>query len=158
MFSSEYLNAIIEKSLDFAKKSFDRYKTLFNQGAVSREQFEEKETSLNVLNSKTREMKTALVAIADLHKVWINSDVDETDIGRITTGDSAEVTSDAYPGRVFKGEVVKLADYIGTRKIKPNNAAKNTDMKVMQVKVKIKEANPFKPGMTVDVKIKPGLL
>src|SRR5208337_4133333 len=42
----------IAAELDFAQKSFDRYKKLYSQGYVAREQMEEKETSLNVLNSK----------------------------------------------------------------------------------------------------------
>ena len=35
--------------------------------------------------------------------------VDETDIGHVTVGDSAEFTVDAYPGRVFRGTVSRIA-------------------------------------------------
>ena len=35
--------------------------------------------------------------------------VDETDIGRVALGDSAEFTVDAYPGRVYHGIVARIA-------------------------------------------------
>lgn len=103
----------------------------------------------------SKEMNTSLVAIADIENVWINAEADETDAAKINIGDPVEVKSDAYPGTVFKGKVAEISDYIGARKTRPNNPAKNTDMKIIQVKVKLKEKNSFKPGMTVDVRIMP---
>lgn len=96
-----------------------------------------------------------LAAIADVEKIRINAEVDETDIGRIKVGDHAEVTSDAYPGKVFEGEIQEIYDYVGIRRITPNNPVKNLDMKVVQVKIGLKEKTPFKIGMTTDVKIIP---
>lgn len=103
----------------------------------------------------SKEMNTSLVAIADIENVWINAEADETDTAKINIGDPVEVKSDAYPGTVFKGKVAEISDYIGGRKIRPNNQGKNTDMKVIQVKIKLKEKISFKPGMTVDVRIIP---
>jgi len=103
----------------------------------------------------SREMNTSLVAVADIEKTWINAEVDETDTARITLGDDVEVKSDAYPGTVFKGEVAEISDYIGVRKVRPNNPAKNIDMKVLQVKIKLTENTALKPGLTVDVRIMP---
>ena len=105
----------------------------------------------------SREMNIPLVAIADLKKIWINAEIDETDIGRFKTGDEVEIKSDAYPGKVFKGEVHRISDYVGAREFIPNNTAKNLDMKVVQVKIifKDKDIEHFKPGMTVDVIILP---
>lgn len=96
---------------------------------------------------------TPLVDIANVEKIRINAEVDETDADRIKVGDPAEITSDAYPGKVFQGEIEKIASYVGKREIKPNNPAKNLDMKVIQVKIKLKEKAPLKLGMTVDVRI-----
>ena len=103
----------------------------------------------------SKEMLISLVAIADVEKIWINAEVDETDIGRFRIGDPVEVKSDAYPGNVFSGEVREISDYIGTRKVKPNDPAKNMDMKVVHVKIDLKEKTPFRLGMTVDVRILP---
>lgn len=97
--------------------------------------------------------ETPIIAVADVENIRINAEVDETDVGRIKTGDPATITSDAYPGKVFQGEIQEIADYVGARKVKPNNPVKNLDMKVVQVKIALKEKTPLKLGMTVDVKI-----
>ncbi len=103
----------------------------------------------------SKEMQTSLVAIADVERIRINAEVDETDIGRIRVGDTVEVASDAYPGKIFKGEVQEISAYVGARKVRPNNPTKNLDMKVVQVKIALNEKTPFKLGMTVDVEIMP---
>lgn len=99
--------------------------------------------------------ETPIITVADVENIRINAEVDETDSGKVNIGDPVEITSDAYPERVFKGEVEEIAGYVGSRKIKPNNTAKNLDMKVLQVKVALKEKTPLKIGMTVDVRIIP---
>lgn len=103
----------------------------------------------------SKEMQTAIVAVADVEKIRINAEVDETDIGKVHIGDIAEITSDAYPAKIYKGKVHEISDYVGGRKIKPNDSAKNLDMKVIQVKIELPEKTPFKLGMTVNVRIMP---
>lgn len=100
--------------------------------------------------------ESILVAVADLETVRINAEIDETDVGRIREGDPAEVTSDAYIGTVFKGEIKEISDYVGIRNIRPNEPAKNLDVKVVQVKIGLTDKTPLKLGMTVDVRIFPG--
>jgi multidrug resistance efflux pump len=97
-----------------------------------------------------------VAAVADTSKLRVNAEVDETDIGMVSLGAAAEVSSDAFMSRVFKGEVEEISDYAGIRKVKPNDQAKNVDMKVVQVKIRLTENTQLKPGMTVDVKIMPG--
>ncbi|NTU42298.1 MAG: HlyD family secretion protein [Nitrospirales bacterium] len=100
-------------------------------------------------------MQTALVAIADPDKIRINAEVDETDMGRVNRGDLVEVRADAYPGKVFRGEVTDILEYTGSREVRPNNPQKNLAMKVVQVKVGLKDNVSLKIGMTVDVRIMP---
>ena len=97
--------------------------------------------------------ETPLAVIADVTKVWVNAEVDETDIGKLHVGAPATVRSNAYPGQVFQGRVEEIADYVGRREIKPNSPAVNLGLKVAQVKIGLLEAHPFRLGMTVDVKM-----
>ncbi len=46
-----------------------------------------------------------LYRIADPSTVWIEADVFERDLGRVHEGQSARVSSDAWPGRTFPGRV-----------------------------------------------------
>lgn len=103
----------------------------------------------------SKEAQASLVAIADMGRIRINAEVDETDVERVRTGIPVEITSSAYPDKVFEGVVQEISDYVGPRKVKPNNPVKNLDMKVVQVKIELKEKTPFRLGMSVDVKIVP---
>ncbi|BCT67783.1 efflux RND transporter periplasmic adaptor subunit [Nitrosospira sp. NRS527] len=47
----------------------------------------------------------ALYQIADLSKVWVLADVFEQDLGIMQRGQSATIRMDAYPDKVFNGEV-----------------------------------------------------
>ena len=97
-----------------------------------------------------------ILAIADLGKVWINAEVDETDVGRIHEGDTARVTSNSYPGTTFTGTIREIAHYAGARRIRPGNPAVNLGLKVIQVKIELQQHTPLRLGMTVDVRILPG--
>jgi len=46
-----------------------------------------------------------ILRIADLSSVWVMGQVYEKDLGKVVVGSGASVTSDAYPGRVFRGRV-----------------------------------------------------
>jgi RND family efflux transporter MFP subunit len=50
-----------------------------------------------------------LIIVADLNRLQVEAFVDETDIGKVTLGQPAQVTVDAYPDRTFPGVVAKIA-------------------------------------------------
>ncbi len=135
--TAEYYKRLLEKTVIVAPIS----------GKVIHKYLQEGET-VNMTNEVA-----PLIAIADVEKIRINAEVDETDADRVHIGDPAEITSDAYPGKGFKGEVEEISDYVGVREVRPNNPAKNLDRKVLRVKIGFKEQTPLKLGMTVDVKI-----
>jgi cobalt-zinc-cadmium efflux system membrane fusion protein len=46
-----------------------------------------------------------LLRVADLSSVWVMGQVYEKDLAKVVIGSGASVTSDTYPGRVFRGRV-----------------------------------------------------
>jgi len=50
-----------------------------------------------------------LIRVTDLNRLQVDAFVDETDVGGVHVGQPAKVTVDAYPNRVFRGRVVKIA-------------------------------------------------
>ncbi len=46
-----------------------------------------------------------ILRIADLSSVWVMGQVYEKDLGKMIVGSGASITSDTYPGRVFRGRV-----------------------------------------------------
>ena len=51
---------------------------------------------------------TTILTLSDLSRMFVLATVDESDIGGVRLGQEARVTVDAYPGRVFKGKVVRV--------------------------------------------------
>ena len=50
-----------------------------------------------------------LVTMADLNTVYVVTEVDETDIGKVQIGQSVTITVEAYPDIPFQGAVLKIA-------------------------------------------------
>jgi Cu(I)/Ag(I) efflux system membrane fusion protein/cobalt-zinc-cadmium efflux system membrane fusion protein len=100
-------------------------------------------TQKNALPNMYVQPETMLYTVADLSDVWVLAQVFQSDAGKIKPGDPAEVTVDAYPGRVFNGRV----DYI----------LPQLDMNTRTLPVRLVFANPglkLRPGMYVDVRTK----
>jgi cobalt-zinc-cadmium efflux system membrane fusion protein len=80
---------------------------------------------------------TSPFTISDLSTVWVVCDVYENDLPNVHVGDPADVTLNAYPGRVFKGRVDNILPIL--------------DPAIRTGKVRIEVSNPgmMKVGMFV---------
>jgi len=97
-------------------------------------------TSRSVNPGEVIEANKELMRVTDLSSVWVVGQVYEKDLATIRVGSGANITSDAYPGRVFRGRI----SYVDP-KIDPAS-------RTAQVRVEL--ANPgqvFKIGMYVNV-------
>ena len=100
-------------------------------------------TQKNALPNMYVQPETMLYTVADLSDVWVLAQVFQSDAGKIKPGDPAEITVDAYPGRVFNGRV----DYI----------LPQLDVSTRTLPVRLVFANPglkLRPGMYVNVRAK----
>jgi len=89
---------------------------------------------------------TRLYTLADLSQVWVVAQVFQNDLGRIRPGDTAEVTVDSYPDRVFAGRIETILPQV--------------DVATRTVQVRLVIQNPalkLKPGMFVNVDLKTSL-
>ncbi len=50
--------------------------------------------------------------ISDLSSVWVLCDVYENDLANVRLGDTADITLNAYPGRMFKGKVSNIGSIL----------------------------------------------
>jgi cobalt-zinc-cadmium efflux system membrane fusion protein len=55
---------------------------------------------------------TSLFTISDLKTVWIQANVYESNISYIHQGENVDVTTLAYPGKVFKGRIDKVMEVL----------------------------------------------
>lgn len=100
-------------------------------------------TEKNVLPNMYVQPEMHLYTVSDLSDVWVLAQVFQNDAGKIKHGDHADVTVDAYPGRVFSGRV----DYL----------LPQVDTATRTLPVRLVIANPglkLRPGMYVNVGLK----
>ena len=97
-------------------------------------------TSRSVNPGEVIEANKELMRVTDLSSVWVVGQVYEKDLGTIRVGSGASITSDAYPGRVFRGRV----SYVDPK----------VDPATRTAQVRIELGNPgqmFKIGMYLNV-------
>ncbi|HKB98115.1 MAG TPA: efflux RND transporter periplasmic adaptor subunit [Terriglobales bacterium] len=100
-------------------------------------------TEKNALPNMYVQPEMHLYTVSDLSGVWVLAQVFQNDAGKIRPGDRAEVTVDAYPGRVFAGRV----DYL----------LPQVDITTRTLPVRLVIPNPglkLRPGMYVNVRLR----
>ena len=87
---------------------------------------------------------TTLITVADLNRLEVRAYIDETDIGHIRLGLPAEARVEAFPGKVFRGNVTKIAS---ASTIKDNVVTYETTIAVKNTE------GLLRPDMTADVSV-----
>ncbi len=77
-------------------------------GTILEKNVEEGQVISSRLSSTAGE-GTPLITMADLTKIYVRTDVDENDIGKVQPGQFVTIKVDAFPNQVFDGEVLKIA-------------------------------------------------
>lgn len=84
-----------------------------------------------------------LFSVGSLSNVWIFAELYENDLGRIRTGTTCLVTTEAFPGKVFEGRVAFVDPVV------------NPETRTLKVRVDLdNRAGLLKPEMFVKVKLK----
>ncbi len=88
---------------------------------------------------------TTLMTLSDMSRLFINASVDESDIGKIDVGQKTVITADAFPGRRFTGEIVRVAAKGET----------NSNVVTFEVKIEVDKSglDLLRPEMTANVDI-----
>ena len=88
---------------------------------------------------------TPLANLADMSRMFIMADIDETDIGVVSVGQKVVITTDAFLGKRFKGKVTRIA---------PQGEVENS-ITIFKVKIEIlgKGKSILKPMMSANVNL-----
>ena len=137
-----------------AEAEEDRIKETFSINNFSGRSFYEVKSPVSgfiVEKSVSRNMQLRpdqgeeIFTVSGLEHVWVMADVYDSDISKVAEGASVHITTLAYPGKVFSGNIDKVYHML------------NTESKTMNVRVKLcNEDYLLKPGMftTVNVECK----
>lgn len=107
-------------------------------GKVTRLNVEEGETA--IMGTLNKDAAT-LLTISDMSVLETKVKVDETDVARISVGDSALIQIDAFPDTTFVGRVVEISNSSVTK-----TATSNTGDQAIDYEVRVQLVNP--PGET----------
>lgn len=94
-----------------------------------------------------------VVTLADLDHIWLRAYIAETDLGRITWGQSVVVTTDTYPGKQYLGHVSFISS---TAEFTPKSVQTTKERVTLVYRIKVDIENPhheLKPGMPADARI-----
>jgi len=85
-----------------------------------------------------------LVAMADLDHLRVRANIDQVDLGRVQPGQEERITSNAFPGRSWKGHVTDVTPHVIVR----DNRSISESLAQIDP-----PTTGLVPGMTVDVQI-----
>jgi RND family efflux transporter MFP subunit len=101
----------------------------------------------------TLEKLVPIVTIADVTKILVKAEIDETDIRKINLGQRAIVTADAYPGEEFKGKITEISPTLQRKTVLSDNPAEMVDTKVLETTIELDSGERLNLGLKVDVTI-----
>jgi HlyD family secretion protein len=93
------------------------------------------------------------MTIADLSVILAKVQVDETDVVRLNSSDSVEVTIDAYPDTTFTGRVTKISH---SARLSPTQTASGSNDRAVDFDVEITLARPpadIRPDLSCTARI-----
>jgi multidrug resistance efflux pump len=96
---------------------------------------------------------TVLYTLIDLDDIWLRAYVPQDQIGRVKLGQSANVSVDSFPGRIFPGRVTEISS---KGEFTPGNVQTRGDRVTLVFGVKIQLPNAdrsLKPGLPADAEI-----
>ncbi len=93
---------------------------------------------------------TPIVSLADVSRLRVRVDVDETDVAKIRLGQRAYVTADAYGQRKFWGSVVHVGRILGKKNVRTDEPTERVDKKILETLIELEGAPNLPIGLRVD--------
>lgn len=136
-----------EKQLEVSKLNLDKAELELDnakrnlENTVIRAPFSGVVTNVKVVSGQIISANSTLMTLIDTKNVYLNLEVDETDIGRVSIGLPVKVSLDAFPDEEFRGEVVSISP----------TATISNNIPIFKVKVRIPNNDGrLKVGMSAD--------
>lgn len=94
---------------------------------------------------------TPILTVDDMSTIWARVDVEETDLGSIRVGDSAQVALTTRPPQTYTGRVMAIGQE-GQFATERDVRRGRQDIRTFYIKVRVLQAGlDLKPGMTAEV-------
>jgi HlyD family secretion protein len=107
----------------------------------------------SVSNSST--VPDPILTIGDRKTLRVRVDVDETDVSKVSIGQRAYVTADAYGKQKFWGHVVRVGQQLGPKNVRTDEPTEKVDTKILETLVELDPGSTLPDGLRVDAFIMP---
>jgi HlyD family secretion protein len=142
---------LAQAQLDEAQARYD--KTFIRSpidGSVLRKHHRSGES---VSNSST--VPDPVLTIGDRKTLRVRVDVDETDVSKVSVGQRAYVTADAFGKQKFWGHVVRVGQQLGPKNARTDEPMEKVDTKILETLVELDPGSHLPDGLRVDAFILP---
>ena len=142
---------LAQAQLDEAQARYD--KTFIRSpidGSVLRKHHRSGES---VSNSST--VPDPVLTIGDRKTLRVRVDVDETDVSKVSVGQRAYVTADAFGKQKFWGHVVRVGQQLGPKNVRTDEPTEKVDTKILETLVELDPSSHLPDGLRVDAFILP---
>jgi HlyD family secretion protein len=96
---------------------------------------------------------TTVVTLGDLSKPWLRAYINETNLGRVKLGTEVKVTTDSFPGKLYKGRIAFISS---EAEFTPKQIQTHEERVKLVYRIKIELENPngeLKSNMPADAVI-----
>ncbi len=85
--------------------------------------------------SVSTQFDSPILTMADRSRLRVRVDIDEADVSKVTVGQPAYVTADAFGSTRFPGHVVRVGQELGRKNVRTDDPAEKIDTKVLETLV-----------------------
>lgn len=94
---------------------------------------------------------TTIATVGDIDNLVVRAEIDEASIGAIRLGQTARIKTDAYPGRVFLGKIIRIADRMSRKRAPSADPQAQQDAMTLEVKIALQKGAQLPVGLRCDV-------
>jgi HlyD family secretion protein len=100
--------------------------------------------------SVSTQFDSPVVTLADDSSLRVRLDVDETDVARLSLGQPAYVTAEAYGMQKFTGHVIRVGRILGRKNVRTDEPSERVDTKILETLVQLDPGQKLPLGLRVD--------
>jgi ABC exporter DevB family membrane fusion protein len=148
--------AMAEANLKLAQAKLDEARALLEKtyirspidGTVLRKHHREGESVSNSASAPD-----PIFTVGDTSALRVRVDVDEADVSKLSLGQTAYVTADAYGSRKFSGHVVQIGQQLGRKNVRTDEPTERVDMKILETLIALDNDQDLPVGLRVNAYI-----
>ena len=102
--------------------------------------------------NETVDIGTPVLRLINTDKLRVRAELDETDVGKVMEGQKVEIYTDAYKGKIYRGEVYKVVQAVKRKRQRTFDPMASFDINTQDTYIRLDDYSGLKSGMSVTVR------